>query len=185
MEIIEINREDNRYPKQLMDLDNPPNKLYAMGNLELLKEDMFSVVGTRKITEYGKKHCKIICKEFALRDIPLVSGLAIGTDTVVHKTALEYKGKTIAVLPSGFNKIYPSKNKKLFESIINENGLALSEYKLDDEANSERFLERNRIVAGLGKGILVIEALARSGTSVTANFVFKARKNVFAIPRKY
>lgn len=185
MEIMQINKNDNLYPKQLLDLDSPPKKLYAIGNLDLLKESGFSVVGTRKITEYGKRNCKKICKEFALRNVPLISGLAIGTDTVVHETALKYNGYTIAILPSGFNKIYPKENEKLLENIIAEKGLALSEYEPNTVANSNRFLERNRIVAALGKGILVVEALQRSGTSVTVNFAIKAKRDAFAIPRKY
>ena len=110
--------------------------------------------------------------------------MAIGTDSLVHNICLKYKGKTIAVLPSGFNKIYPKSNKKLFNRIIAENGLALTEYEENVEAQKFRFLERNRIVAGLGKGLLVIEAKLKSGTHTTANFAFKAKKNVFAIPRK-
>lgn len=111
--------------------------------------------------------------------------MAIGTDTMVHNTCLKYKGKTIAILPCGFSKIYPKQNKELFKKIINQKGLALTEYENDIEASYKKFLDRNRIVAGLGKGLLVVEALHRSGTSVTANFVFKSNKNVFAIPRKY
>ena len=110
--------------------------------------------------------------------------MAIGTDTLVHNTCLKYGGKTIAVLPCGFNKIYPKQNKKLFDKIIAGNGLALTEYENNINAESFRFLERNRIVAGLGEGLLVIEAKHRSGTSVTASFAFKANKNVYAIPRK-
>lgn len=111
--------------------------------------------------------------------------MAIGTDTMVHNTCLKYKGKTIAVLPCGFGKIYPKENEDLFKRIINQNGLALTEYENDIEATYKKFLSRNRIVAGLGKGLLVVEALYRSGTSVTANFVFKSNKTVFAIPRKH
>ena len=184
MKMTEIKINDNLYPKQLLELEEPPNKLNAIGNINLLKEDLFSVVGTRKITEYGKKHGEKICRDLVLRDIPLVSGMAIGTDTLVHNTCLKYRGKTIAVLPCGFNNIYPKENENLFRRIIAEDGLVLSEYDENEKANSKRFLERNRIVAGLGKGTLIIEALFRSGTSVTANFVFQANKMVFALPRK-
>lgn len=110
--------------------------------------------------------------------------MAIGTDTLVHNTCLKYKGKTIAVLPCGFNRIYPKQNKELLKKIIDENGLILTEYEDDVKATYTTFLERNRIVAGLGKGLLVIEALYRSGTSVTAKFAFKMNKKVCAIPRK-
>lgn len=108
--------------------------------------------------------------------------MAVGTDTLVHNTCLKYKGKTVAVLPCGFGPIYPKRNKKLFQEIINSGGLVLTEYEEDSEANYDSFLERNRIVAGLGKGILVVEALHRSGTSVTADYAFKANRKVFSIP---
>lgn len=103
---------------------------------------------------------------------------------MVHNTCLKYSGKTIAVLPCGFENIFPESNKNLFKKIIAENGLALTEYEKDAEAKYNNFLARNRIVAALGEGILVVEAGFRSGTSVTANFAFKANKMVFAIPRK-
>ena len=182
--IIELNIDDKLYPKQLSVLDNPPQKLYAIGNLNLLNEELFSVVGTRNITKYGLKYGEKICKELVLRDIPLVSGLAIGTDTLVHKTCLKYGGKTIAVLPCGFDNIYPSRNKKLFEEIISESGLALTEYENNIKAEYNFFLARNRIVAALGVGTLIVEASHRSGTTVTANFAIKANKIVCAIPRK-
>ena len=110
--------------------------------------------------------------------------MATGTDTLAHETCLKYGGKTIAVLPSGFNNIYPKSNKKLFDKIIAKNGLALTEYEIGIKAEYENFLARNRIVAALGEGTLVVEAGFRSGASVTANFAFKANKIVFAIPRK-
>lgn len=184
MDIIEINCTDNIFPKQLLSLKHSPKKLFAIGNLDLFKEDLFSVVGTRKITEYGVKYGKKICKELVLRDIPLVSGLAIGTDTLVHNTCLEYDGKTIAVLPCGFNKIYPKENINLFEKIIKNNGLVLTEYEHNVDATSKSFIERNRVIMALGKGLLVIEAMKRSGTSVTADLAFKSNKKVYAIPRK-
>lgn len=152
------------------------------GNVELLNEKALAVVGTRGITDYGKKYCKKICKEIVLRDIPIVSGMAIGTDTIAHQTTLKYGGKTIAVLPSGFSKIYPKENEKLFNEIIENNGLVITEYEHNISANSKRFLERNRIVAGLGEGLFVVEALFRSGTSVTAKIAKENNKKVFALP---
>lgn len=155
------------------------------GNIELLNEKSFSVVGTRKITEYGKKYCKKICKEIVLRDIPIVSGMAIGTDTIAHETALKYGGKTIAVLPCGFNNIFPKQNLQLFKQIIENNGLVITEYENNIRANSKNFLERNRIVVALGEGLFVVEALFRSGTSVTARIATETGKHVFALPRKF
>ena len=154
------------------------------GNINLLKEKSFSVVGSRGITEYGRKYCKRICKELVLRNIPIVSGMAVGTDTVAHQTALKYNGKTIAVLPSGLDNIFPKENEKLFKQIIENDGLVVTEYENNIKANSYTFLERNRIVVALGEGLFVVEALYRSGTSVTARIATESGKEVFALPRK-
>lgn len=185
MEYRKINIADKEYPEKLRKIKAPPRNIYAVGNLSLLQEDSISVVGTRHITDYGTRYGKMICKEFAVRGITIVSGMAVGSDTLAHQVALEYTGKTIAVLPSGFENIFPKKNKKLFNEIVKKGGLAISEYEPDVPANSERFLERNRIVAGLGVGLFVIEALFRSGTSVTAKIANEQGKDVFALPRKF
>lgn len=183
LKCIKITKQDSIYPQNLKSMWNSPNKIYAIGNIKLLNEKCFSVVGSRGITKYGEKYCKKICKEFALRDIPIISGMAIGTDTVAHKTALKYNGKTIAVLPCGFDNIYPPENIKLFQEIIDNNGLVITEYENSVVANSNRFLERNRIVAVLGEGLFVVEALYRSGTSVTARIATENNRKVFALPR--
>ena len=177
-----INFEDIEYPESLRMIENAPKKIYAMGNINLLKEENISVVGTRRISDYGKRYGKEICKDLVLRDIPIVSGLAIGTDTLAHETALKYGGKTIAVLPSGFENIFPQKNEKLAREIIEKGGLLVSEYSPEIVSDSNKFLERNRIVAGLGIALVVIEALKISGTSVTARIAKSQGKKVFALP---
>lgn len=155
------------------------------GNIELLNEPSISVVGTRQPTDYGIKYCKKFCKEFIARDIVIVSGMAVGIDEVAHKTAINYGGKTIAVLPSGLRNVYPKENMDLFNLIIENDGLAISEYSENIAGISSRFLERNRIVAALGECLLVVEAKYRSGTSVTAGLARKQDKSVFAVPRKF
>lgn len=177
-----INFEDIEYPESLRMIENAPKKIYAMGNINLLKDENISVVGTRRISDYGKRYGKEICKDLVLRDIPIVSGLAIGTDTLAHETALKYGGKTIAVLPSGFENIFPPKNENLAREIVEKDGLLVSEYSPKTVADSSKFLERNRIVAGLGIALIVIEALKISGTSVTARFAKSQGKKVFALP---
>ena len=184
IEYKKINIADSEYPEKLRAIKDPPRNIYTVGNIELLKEDSISVVGTRHITDYGKRYGKMICREISARDIPIVSGMAIGADSLAHKVALEYSGKTIAVLPSGFENIFPKQNIKLFNEIVKKGGLAVSEYEPNISASSEKFLERNRIVAGLGVGLFVIEALFRSGTSVTAKIAKEQGKDVFALPRK-
>lgn len=145
-------------------------------------EESFAIVGTRKITEYGIRNCELFTKELVLRNIPIVSGMAIGTDTVAHETTLKYGGKTIAVLGSGFNKIFPKQNKNLFEKIIENNGLIISEYAPNTEPLKEHFPQRNRIITAISEGVLIIEASYRSGTSITARSAREQGKKVFAIP---
>lgn len=110
--------------------------------------------------------------------------MANGIDSVAHKTALKYGGKTIAVLPSGLKNIYPKSNESLYNKIIQNGGLVISEYEPTEKANSRYFIKRNRIVSGLSIGVLVIEAAYRSGTSVTASIAKMQGKKVFCIPRK-
>ena len=109
-EVQEINFVDDKYPQKLRNIKNPPQKLYALGNVELLKKPSLAIVGTRRITEYGIKNCKYFAQAIVKKDIPIVSGMAIGTDRVAHKTALEYGGETIAVLGSGLNHILHKEN---------------------------------------------------------------------------
>lgn len=181
-EIQVINFNDKMYPEKLRKLKNPPLKLYAVGNIDLLKKPSLAIVGTRNITEYGKKNCKNFAQKIGQNDIPIVSGMAIGTDTIAHKTVLEFGGETIAVLAGGFEHIFPKENLPLFEQIVLQNGLVITEYPPNDDVKSERFLERNRIVSGLSEGVLVIEAAHRSGTSVTAKHAYSQGKIVMALP---
>ena len=182
MEFKEIKIEDTKYPKSLRKIENPPLKLYALGNINLLEEDSIAVVGTRNITDYGKRYGGEICTELIKRDITIISGMAKGTDTLAHEIAVKLGGKTIAVLPCGFKNIFPKQNQKLFEQIIENNGLVITEYEENDMANSKKFLERNRIIAGLSICLFVVEALYRSGTSVTAKIAIDQGKTVFALP---
>lgn len=180
--IQEIDFNDTKFPNNLKKIKNPPMKLYAIGNIDLLNKKSLAIVGTRHITDYGIKNCKYFAQEIVKKDIPIVSGMAVGTDTIAHRTALEYGGETIAVLGSGFNNIFPEENLGLFENIISRNGLVITEYPPHIKAKSERFLKRNRIVSGLSEGVLVIEAAYRSGTSVTAKLAYEQGKVVMALP---
>lgn len=154
------------------------------GNLSLLNKKCFAIVGSRKVTEYGKRNCTLFAQEFALRNIPIVSGMAIGTDTVAHKTVLENYGETIAVLGSGFNHIFPKENITLFKEIVEKDGLVITEYEKNIKVSKEHFPKRNRIITALSEGILVIEAGYRSGTTITAKHSKEQGKLVFAIPGK-
>lgn len=173
---------DSKYPEQLREIKNPPSRLYAKGNIQLLKEFGIAVVGSRKNTQYGERMCKSFVKNLVNYNIAVISGLAEGIDSIAHTTCLKNSGKTIAILPSGLENIYPSKNKELANEIIKNGGLLLSEYENYVKADSNKFLERNRIVAGLARGTLVVEGGIRSGTSVTARYTLESGNPVFCIP---
>lgn len=181
-EIIEIEKTD--FPDKLKNIKNSPERIYAKGNINLLYEKNFAIVGTRRITEYGENNCRFFAKELALRDIPIVSGMALGTDSIAHRTCLENEGKTIAVMGSGFNNIFPKSNLKLYENIINNDGLVITEFENEEKPLKENFPKRNRIVTAISEGILVIEAGYRSGTSITVKNAKIQGKNVFALPGK-
>lgn len=177
---IDINSES--YPENLKRIDKPPKSINAKGNISLLKTSGIAIVGSRKCTEYGKRITRKFSKELSLYGLTIISGMAIGIDTFAHEGCLEVKGNTIAVLPSGFNKIYPRENIKLYNNILENNGLIITEYDENEEASSKNFLERNKIVSGLAIGTLVIEGGFRSGASVTAKITKNQGKKVFCIP---
>lgn len=170
------------YPKRLKLIQNPPVRLYVEGNVENLKQIGIAVIGSRTNTQYGEKMCKRFVKELVEYNIIIISGLANGIDSIAHKTCLKNSGKTVAVLPSGLENIYPEKNKELAKEIIKNGGTIISEYESNTKADSKKFLERNRIIAGIGIGTLVVEGGYRSGTSVTAKYTLENKKAVFCIP---
>lgn len=170
------------YPNRLRDIQNPPTRLYVDGNVEILKENGIAVIGSRTNTQYGERMCKTFVKGLVEYNVNIISGLAYGIDSIAHRECLKNGGKTIAVLPSGLKNIYPTKHKELVEAIVENGGAVISEYEDDVKADSKKFLERNRIVAGLGIGTLVVEGGNRSGTSVTARFTIENEKTVFCIP---
>ena len=180
MKIIEYCSE--LYPEKLREISNPPSRLYALGNLDIINNYGIAVVGSRTNTQYGEKMCKTFTKNLVEYDLNIISGLAIGIDSIAHKTCLKNSGKTIAVLPCGFKNIYPEVNRPLAKEILDNGGLLVSEYEQNTKADSNKFIERNRIVAGLAIGTLVVEGGARSGTGITARQTMEQGKPVFSIP---
>ena len=180
--MVIINKEDTQYPSQLKDIKNAPNTIYAVGNTDALKENSIAVVGSRNMTEYGKSVTKEIVKDLTQAGMCIVSGMAIGIDTVAHKTCLENGGKTIAVLGGGLNKIFPPENIDLFNNIVKNDGCVISEYPQNQIAQKQCFAIRNRIISGLSLATLVIEATYRSGTSITAKFALDQGRKLFCIP---
>ena len=182
--VTEVKFNSKLYPKSLQNIPNPPKKLYIQGNLELLNYPVISIVGSRSCSENGKNLTRKFAYELSQCGITIASGLAKGIDTVAHLYSYKEKGKTIAVLPSGFNHIFPKENVGLYEKILDNGGLVISEYSPHIEAKSQYFLERNRIVSGLSLGVLVVEAAHRSGTSVTAKLAKSQGRKVFALPHE-
>lgn len=180
MQIIQT--EDSQYPEMLKDIKNKPQTLYALGDLKLLNQPAVAVVGSRNMSEYGKKITKQIVKDLTNAGVCIVSGMATGIDTVAHTTCLENGGKTIAVLGSGLNRIFPPENKELFNRIVENGGLVITEYPENQIAQKQFFAIRNRIISGLSLATLVIEATYRSGTSITAQFAIKQGRKLLCIP---
>lgn len=178
----EIKREDTNYPNRLAQIQNPPEKLYVEGNETILNQDAIAIVGTRNCTRYGEKCTSKFARELSKKGICIVSGLARGIDTIAHINSMEEEGKTIAVLGSGFNNIYPEENQYLYQKIIANGGCIVTEYPPETPVDKARFPKRNRIISGLSMGVLVIEARYRSGTSITAKHAMSQHKEVFCIP---
>lgn len=177
----EIEIVDLDYPNLLREVYNPPKKLYFRGNKELLKKTCISVIGTRKYTEYGEANTKKIIEELAVLDIAIVSGLAIGIDSIAHEAALKFGIPTIAVLGSGIDNIYPKCNLKL-ASRIERSGLIISEYPEETEPIKYHFPQRNRIVSGLSIATVVMEAAEKSGALITAKLALEQGRDIFTIP---
>ena len=180
--MIKLEFENKKFPEMLRKIKNPPKSLWVEGNVDLLNTISIAIIGSRKCSNYGEKWCKKFTKDLLEYNLTIVSGLAIGIDKTAHDTALKYGGKTIAVLPSGLKNIYPTENLNLYKNIINSGGAVVSEYMPEERCDKKKFLERNRIVSGVGIGTLVVEAGYRSGTSVTAKITKQNGKKVFCIP---
>ncbi len=174
---------NSNYPYILKEIATPPLCLYCKGNVELLNTFCFGVVGTRKPTEYGIQVTKQYCKELVDAGVTIVSGFAAGIDSVAHKTALENQGKTIAVLAGGFNHIYPQTNYALANKLMEDN-LLISEYPPDTLPQYYYFPVRNRIIAGLSKGVLVPEMGEKSGSMHTINYALEFNRDIFVVPGK-
>lgn len=175
--------KDKEYPKQLKEISSPPIILYIKGKLNS-DDSYFAVVGTRIPSDYGKIAAQEITNQLSLAGFTIVSGLAKGIDSIAHRSALENNKRTIAVIGSGLDKnsLYPSENWMLSEEIKEKRGVIISEFPVGVKATREKFPQRNRIISGLSKGVLIVEAAQRSGALITANFALEQNREVFAIP---
>ena len=174
--------QDKEYPRILRQIYDYPITLYIKGNNDILNNTNIAIIGCRDCTEYGKKAAEYFSYNLAKENVTIVSGLARGIDGYSHIGALKAKGKTIAVLGNGLDIVYPKQNEIIYQKIIEENGAIVSEYPLGTKPEKNNFPERNRIISGISKGVLIIEAKERSGTIVTADFALEQGRDVYVVP---
>lgn len=173
--------EDETYPRRLKEIDQPPPVLYLRGSLLPADEWAVAIVGTRRITAYGRQVTEEIATTLARSGVTIVSGLARGVDSVAHKAALDAGGRTIAVLGSGVDVIYPNEHRLLAERMISS-GALLSDYAPGTAPDGVNFPPRNRIISGLSQAVVVVEAGQKSGALITAEFAAEQGRDVFAVP---
>ncbi len=174
--------DSEAYPSYLREIDGAPHLVYVHGSLEEIDRWAVAVVGTRRLTSYGRQVTQELVTGLVLNGVTIVSGLARGVDAIAHKTALEHGGRTIAVLGSGPDCIYPPENRSLARQIVNGHGAIITEYGLGVQPEARNFPPRNRIISGLSLGVIVVEAGERSGAGITARFALEQGRDVFAVP---
>lgn len=180
IEIISI--EDKEYPSLLKQIYDAPISLYIRGDKSILNNNALAIIGCRECTDYGRNITKSLAYYIAKNKITIVSGLAKGIDGIAHKGALLAGEKTIAVLGNGLDTIYPAENMALAKEILQKGGAIISEYPLGERPQRQNFPERNRIVSGMSKGVIVVEAKKKSGTLITVDFALEQGRDVFVVP---
>jgi DNA processing protein len=176
-----LRRGDACWPAQLAALSDPPPVLYALGNVELLRKPQIAVVGSRHPTAAGRSLAARIAADLAAAGLVITSGLARGIDAAAHEATLAARGTTIAVCGTGLDTCYPAQHRALFERITRE-GLVISEFPPGTPPRAAHFPQRNRIISGLSRGVVVIEAAADSGSLITARHALAQGREVFAVP---
>jgi DNA processing protein len=169
------------YPELLKNIARPPTVLYVRGKIPSLERSI-AVVGTRKITAHGVSATQKIVHRLIKNGVTIISGMAKGVDTIAHETALKSGGKTIAVLGSGLDIIFPKENEKLYEAIVESGGAVMSEFPLETPPFRWNFPMRNRIVAGLAHATIITESYKRGGAMITASLALDEGRDVFAVP---
>lgn len=173
--------EDPGYPRWLKEIDLPPPVLYVRGDFVEQDEWAVAIVGTRRVTAYGRQVAAELAGLLARRGVTVISGLARGVDSIAHHAALQAGGRTLAVLGCGVDRIYPPENRRLAESIIQQ-GAVISDYPIGTPPDAVNFPPRNRIISGLARAVVVIEAGETSGALITASFAAEQGREVFAVP---
>lgn len=170
------------YPELLREIPAAPPLIFLRGQLKPIDRWAVAVVGTRRLTAYGRQVTRDLVAGLVVNGITVVSGLARGIDAVAHRTALEDGGRTIAVMASGIDKVYPPEHRDLAREIVAGRGAIISDYPFGAEPESSHFPARNRLISGLSLGVIVIEAGERSGALITARFALEQNREVFAVP---
>lgn len=180
--INKVVSDEQKYLQMTRGIANLPKSLYLIGKLPAEAQPSVSIIGTRKPSAYGQEVAYKLAYDLAKRGIVIVSGLALGIDAIAHKGALDAGGTTIAVMPGGLDEFYPRTNHRLAERIISSGGALISEYPAGERPFKANFVARNRIVAAIANGVLVIEAATKSGTIHTAGFALDYGRPVMAVP---
>jgi DNA processing protein len=172
---------DPRYPARLKEIFDPPPLLFARGRVQLMEELMLGIVGTRRPTPYGTAAAARLAKDLTCAGLAIVSGMARGIDTAAHRAVLEAGGSTLAVFGCGVDEVYPAENRKLAEQ-LSQDGLIVSEFPMATPPYPQNFPIRNRIIAGMSAGVLVVEGGEYSGSAITAKLAAEQNREVFAVP---
>ena len=173
--------EDEDYPRRLREIHNPPPVFYVRGSFVMEDEWSVAIVGTRRVTSYGKQVTRELASYLGRNGITVISGMARGVDSVAHESALEAGGRSLAVLGCGVDCIYPAENRQLAERMMESGGL-ISDYALGTPPDARNFPPRNRLISGLSLATVIIEAGERSGALITASFAVEQGREVFAVP---
>ena len=176
-----LNLADPDYPRQLLEIPDPPVLLYVKGRTDLLACSALAIVGSRNATPQGIANAESFARAASQAGVTIISGMALGCDAAAHRGGLEGAGSTVAVIGTGADRIYPARNQALAHAIV-EHGAIVSEFPLGTPPLAANFPRRNRIIAGLARGVLVVEAAERSGTLITARLAAEQGRDVFAIP---
>lgn len=178
-----VDIKNKKYPKALKEIKNPPKRLYYRGNWdEDIFENCLAVVGSRRMTSYGRRIAEKMVRDIASSGVTIVSGFMYGIDATSHRASLDGGGRTIAVMPCGVNIVHPEYQGELYDDILKNKGLIISEFEKDFPPDTWTYPKRNRIVAGLSKSTFVVEAALKSGSLITAGFAKKYKRRIFALP---
>jgi DNA processing protein len=176
-----ITLADSQYPQKLLEISDPPPVLYAKGDLDCLSLPAFAIVGSRHASVQGEQNAEAFAQALSQQGFCIVSGMALGIDAAAHRGVLQAGKKTIAVVGTGLDIVYPAKHRDLAHQIVAQ-GIVLTEFPLGTPSRPENFPRRNRIISGLSLGCLVVEAKVKSGSLITARFAAEQGREVFAIP---